>query len=265
MLKCAAEVVAASQLAAVDWDQVSLLLWQAPLPDAQASKQVQAFVDRGGSADLLSPAHVPGAGEIFGVRWTAWVNPKAETAVESWRGDEDLLAHTASGQPLPVGQLQIRKYCGLSGEVTPLATLRGGAPLLARVTTSHGAAYFCATTPGAGRFVAGHQRRGLLRSGPARHRQRARRRWGTRASSRPATPPADDPTVWKRVAGAEEAISTDYAFHRGIYQDGERLLAVNRAAGEASAPVLADRPRGRTCSRASTSPGSTTRPAVSAR
>ena len=146
LLKCAAEVVAAGQLAAVDWDQVSLLLWQAPLPDPQVSKQVQAFVDRGGSA-IFFPAHVAGAGEIFGVRWTSWVDQKAEAPVESWRGDEDLLAHTASGQPLPVGQLQIRKYCGLSGEVTPLATLRGGAPLLARVTTSRGAAYFCATTP----------------------------------------------------------------------------------------------------------------------
>ena len=43
------------------------------------------------------------------------------------------------------------------------------------------------------------------------------------------------------MAGAEEALSTDFPFHRGIYLDGERLLAVNRAAGEASAPVLADR------------------------
>ena len=115
-------------------------------PTPRSAKQVQAFVDRGGSA-IFFPAHVPGAGELFGVRWTSWVDQKAEAPVESWRGDEDLLAHTASGQPLPVGQLQIRKYCGLSGEVTPLATLRGGAPLLARVTTSRGSAYFCATTP----------------------------------------------------------------------------------------------------------------------
>ncbi len=146
LLKCTAEVVTAGQLAGVDWDQVSLLLWQAPLPDPQAGKQVQAFVDRGGSA-VFFPAHVSGAGEMLGIRWTSWVEQKAEAAVESWRGDQDLLAHTASGQPLPVGQLQIRKYCGLAGEVTPLATLRGGAPLLARVATSHGAAYFCATTP----------------------------------------------------------------------------------------------------------------------
>jgi hypothetical protein len=53
-------------------------------------------------------------------------------------------------------------------------------------------------------------------------------------------PPRDDPTVWKRIAGAEEALSTDYSFHRGIYQAEERLLAVNRSAAEESAPVLGD-------------------------
>ena len=55
-------------------------------------------------------------------------------AVEPWTLretmlDQDLLAQTQSGGPLPVGQLQVRKYCGLSGELTALATLRGGATL----------------------------------------------------------------------------------------------------------------------------------------
>jgi Aerotolerance regulator N-terminal len=239
LLKCTAEVVTASQLAAVDWDQVSLLLWQAPLPDPQVGKQVQAFVDRGGSA-IFFPAHVPGAGEMFGIRWTSWVDQKAEAPVENWRGDEDLLAHTASGQPLPVGQLQIRKNCGLSGEVTPLATLRGGAPLLARVTTSRGAAYFCATTPAPADsslatngvvFYVLVQRALALGAAALGN---------TRQLTAGESPP-DDATMWQRLAGAHDALSTDFPFHRGIYRDGERLLAVNRAAAEASARVLADR------------------------
>src|SRR5207253_7907173 len=84
-------------------------------------------------------------------RWTSWQEPKSDAAVEGWRRDQDLLAHTQSGAPLPVGPLQIRRTCGLSGgELTALATLRGGTPLLARVTTDGGAAYFCATTPAGG-------------------------------------------------------------------------------------------------------------------
>jgi len=239
-LRYAAEVVAPNQLADVDWDQVSLLLWQAPLPEIELGKQIQAFVERGGSA-IFFPARVPGDAELFGVRWTSWAQEKSDAAaVVSWRGDQDLLAHTQSGMPLPVGQLQIRKYCGISGEVTPLASLRGGAPLLARVTTNRGSAYFCTTTPATGDsslatngivFYVLVQR--ALASGAA-----------VLGSTRQLTagdPPRDDPTVWKRVAGALEALSTDFPFHRGVYQAGDRLLAVNRAAGEAGAPVLADR------------------------
>jgi hypothetical protein len=42
------------------------------------------------------------------------------------------------------------------------------------------------------------------------------------------------------VAGADEALSTDYPLHRGIYRSEDRLLAVSRASAEDLAPVLAD-------------------------
>ena len=145
-LRCSAEVVATEQLAAVEWERVGLLLWQAPLPDSDAAKLVQAFVDRGGQVMFLPP-RVPDAAEFLGVRWQTWAEGAQDFAVETWRGDQDLLSHTLSGAALPVGQLQVRKFCGLTGEFTPLATLRGGAPLVARVTTNRGGVYFCATTP----------------------------------------------------------------------------------------------------------------------
>jgi hypothetical protein len=51
-------------------------------------------------------------------------------------------------------------------------------------------------------------------------------------------PPGEDPTRWKRLAGADEAVSTDYPLHRGVYQEGGRTLAVNRPGAEDSAAVL---------------------------
>ena len=138
-----------------------------------------------------------------------------------------------------MGGLEIRKYCGISGEVTALATLRDGPPLLARVPTDHGAVYFCATTPAPGDsslatggvvFYVLVQR--ALASGAAA--------LGNIRQLTAGDAPRDDPTLWKRVAGASEALSTDYAFQGGVYQAGERLLAVNRSTGEALAPVVAD-------------------------
>jgi hypothetical protein len=239
LLKCTAEVLQRGQMASVDWDSVSLLLWQAPLPEAQVRDDVQSFLNRGGSA-IFFPARVPGPADFGGARWTTWTELKGESPLEGWRGDQDLLAHTASGAPLPVGQLQIRKTCGLSGEVTPLATLRGGSPLLARLNTERGSAYFCATTPaladsslatGGVVFYVMVQRTlaaGALALGSTRQLSAGE-------------PARDAPTDWKRVAGAQEAISTDFPFHRGIYEAHDRLMAVNRALGEASAPVLPDR------------------------
>jgi hypothetical protein len=213
-------------------------LWQAPLPDGDTAKLVQAFIDRGGSV-IFFPPRVPGNSEFLGVRWTSWKEESKELPIETWRGDQDLLANTQSGSPLPVGALQIRKYCGLSGEFTPLATLKGGAPILARVTTNRGAAYLCATTASpndsslatAGVVLYVLVQRALA-SGAAV--------LGSTRQLVAGEPPRDDVTVWKRVAGAEEALSTEYPYHRGVYEAGDRVFAVNRSAAEESAPVLAD-------------------------
>lgn len=236
-LRCAVEVVAADQLAAVEWEKIALLLWQAPLPTGHAARLVQVFVERGGHAVFLPPA-APGNAELFGIRWDSWVEGPNDVAIDNWRGDQDLLAHTQSGTALPVGQLQVRRYCKLAGEVTPLATLRGGAPLLARVTTNRGGAYFCATTPAAGDSS-------LATSGVVLYVlvQRALAAGaavlGNTRQLIAGDTPTDDPTVWQRVTGADDALSTEYRFHRGVYTAGERLLAVNRPAAE-GASVLAD-------------------------
>ncbi len=237
-VKCTAEVITPAQLASVDWDGVALLLWQAPLPEPAAAALVLSFVGRGGAA-IFWPTRSTTGTELFGAHWTTWTEQNADAPIESWRGDQDLLAHTQSGTPLPVGKLQIRKYCGLTGELTPLATLKGGAVLLARVTTDQGAVYFCTTTTAPGDSS-------LASDGVVLYVlvQRALALGATAlGSTRQLTagePVRDDPTSWSRVAASDEAISTEFRFHRGIYAAGDRLLAVNRSAGEALAPVLAD-------------------------
>ena len=237
-LECSAEAVAADRLADLDRDAVALLLWQSSLPEGDAARRVRSFLDRGGRA-VFFPPRSPGAAEFLGVRWTAWADgPPGDASVDNWRGDQDLLAHTLSGAALPVGQIQVRKSCGLSGEFTPLATLRGGAPLLVRATTNAGGAYFCATTPAPGDssladgvvlYILVH--RALAGGAEALERTR---------QVDAGAPPPDDPVRWKRLAGAGEGLSTDYPYQAGVYDSGGRLLAVNRPAAEDAAPVVPD-------------------------
>jgi hypothetical protein len=240
---CAAEVVAPAQVPAVDWSSVALLLWQAPLPgpDGAEAAAIRTLVARGGQVIFFAP-QAPGGHDFLGVRWTAWTGGPTPTPVETWRGDEDLLAKTASGQALPVGQLEVRRSCGLAGELTPLATLRGGAPLLARVATGGtgaGGVYFCASTPAPGDST-------LAASGVVLYVmvQRAQAAGAealeTTRSLAAGEPAGEDPALWTRLAGGDDAVSPDYAQHRGVYAAGERLLAVNRPAAEDAAPVLAD-------------------------
>jgi hypothetical protein len=237
-VSCSAEVVALDKVTAVDWDQVSLLLWQAPLPELETAKQIQSFVERGGSV-IFFPSRTPGGSELFGVRWMNWVDEKSGIPIVGWRSDQDLLAQTASGAPLPVGGLEVRKYCGLSGLVTALATLRDGPPLLARVATDKGAVYFCATTPAPADSS--------LATGGVVFYVLIQRALASGASALGSTRQLSagdgvrgDNSLWRRVSGNEAALSTDYSFHAGVYEAGERLLAVNRTPGEALAPVVAD-------------------------
>ena len=200
------------------------VIWQAPLPQDTAAKLVKAFVNRGGQVLFLPPAaptdvgtknlpprtaggaavpaansagETPAPREFFGVRWGAWTSGDEETAVETWRGDQDLLVHTLSGQSLPVGDLKVRRHCGVSGEVTTLAALRGGAAVRAGC---HGAwrRLLPDDYAGSGRLLAGGRRRRPLRRraagdghgrrGPGQHARPGRRR-GTQGHPRAAEGP----------------------------------------------------------------------------
>jgi hypothetical protein len=111
--------------------------------------------------------------------------------------------------------------------------------LLARVATDSGAVYFCATTPAPSDSS-------LATSGVVYYVliQRALASGALAlGSTRQLTagdPVRGEATQWKRVSGADLALSTDYSYHSGVYEAGERLLAVNRSPGEALAPVVAD-------------------------
>lgn len=236
-IACSAEVLTSDQLSSAQWDQVSLVLWQSPLPTGTAAELLEAFVERGGQV-VFYPSPAPGGVELFGVRWQDWIEGESAT-VETWRGDADLLARTQSGAALPVGQLEVHRYCQLIGEMTSLATLRGGAPLLARVPTDRGGVYFWTTTPAPRDsslatsgvvFYAFVQR--ALAAGSAG--------LGKARQLDAGEPDGESPDTWQRQSQSAEGLSTEAAFHTGVYSAEDRLLAVNRPAIEDDSKTLTD-------------------------
>jgi hypothetical protein len=235
---CSAEIVGSQQAADIDWGKAALVLWQVPLPDGETARQLSAFVDRGGQAIFFPPRQVSEQ-ELFGLRWGSWSPVKDGAVIDSWRGDEDLLANTQSSEALPIGKLKLTSVSSLVGEATPLATLQGGAPVVARATTPRGGVYFWATTPAAsdsnlaseGVVLYVAVQRALAAGAAALGSARQIIAGGN---------PADDDARWQKLAGGEGALSTEYAAQAGAYSAGDVLLAVNRPAEEDTAGVLGD-------------------------
>src|SRR5262249_54628301 len=92
-IPCSAEIITREHLATADWEGISLLVWHGPLPEADAAQAVQTFVNRGGQVVFLPP-RTPGDVVFMGAQWQGWAEEQSEFPVETWRGDQDLLANT---------------------------------------------------------------------------------------------------------------------------------------------------------------------------
>ena len=237
-IECSAETLSEEQLAAVDWETVSLVLWHAPLPKGDAAAPLNDYINRGGQVVFLPPRE-PGSAEFMNVSWNSWSDQPTPVSVETWRGDQGILANSQSGAALPVGELQIQRLCGLNGEVTPLARLQNSQTLFAQLPTTRGGVYFCATTPnmrdsslttnGVVLYVFIQR---AIAAGAAVLGQTQQLAAGSAATK--------EPLDWKQIIGPEDALSTDYAHQSGIYSTGEKLLAVNRGGAEDQTRVLDD-------------------------
>jgi len=229
------EVSSPAQLSSTAWDEIGLVLWQAPLPSGKDAALLEAFVENEGRL-LLLPPKSPGSSSVFGFSWGNWRETPKEISVGNWRGDADLLAHTQNGSALPVGELKIHRTCSVAGDMTPLATLSGGDILLGRMPTARGGVYALATTAlktdsslatdGVVLYVMvrralaeGCQRLGQVRQQVAGSLEK-------------------DSSDWDRLLGADTALSNQYALHSGVFKRGEKLLALNRSKAEDATRVL---------------------------
>lgn len=238
---CSSEMITPEQLPALEWEKLALLVWQAPLPSGETARTLERFLGNGGVI-LFLPPRAPTQEKFLGLGWEAWTEHQEPLAVTGWRGDQDLLATTQSGSALPVGQILVKRHAGLAGEQTPLATLRGGAPLLARATTPRGAAYFLTTTPAAADS-------NLAANGVVLYvlLQRAIGAGAALLGETQILAAGDAGTVnlfkagsWRQISGSPTTLSTELPYQAGVYGEGERLVAINPLPAEIQAPVLPD-------------------------
>lgn len=81
-MKLAAEVLTVDQLPTVEWDQVSLVLWQAALPDGPTADAIQMLVDRGGQV-IFFPTQGVTSTSFAGMSWQSWNESPDGIAIET--------------------------------------------------------------------------------------------------------------------------------------------------------------------------------------
>ena len=231
-----ADVIPVNRTAEIDWESTGLLIWQGALPSGLVAEQIAHFVNSGRVVMFFPPAQNAGE-QLFDSHWGNWqgADGKEVSKVAWWRGDADLLAHVESGDALPLNELRTYRYRTLEGTGTPLARFDDDAPLLTRVSTDHGAIYFCSILPTA-------QFSSLERDGIVFYvmLQRALTD-GCRALAAAAQRDAGlgvlaDRDQWELVAPAENTASlSQRELHAGVYREGEYWVAVNRSQVEDSA------------------------------
>ena len=249
-IKSAAEVISPAAAAGIIWDDLAALLWHAPPPGESAAETrgaIESFVARGGQVIFL-PASADAGGEFASVQFGDWTTHDPPVAVAGWRGDAGLLAASAAGGALPVGELQIKRHAKIIGDATPIATLAGGDPLLVRAASDAGGVYFLTTTPraadsslAAGGVVLYVMIQRAIAAGAS-----ALSPTGSRTTGSVDPAAAAD---WVRLAGDAERLSTDAAFTAGVYQQrselaselgGGRTWVLNRPAIEDEPAVVSD-------------------------
>ncbi len=245
-LETTATVIPPADAAGIVWNDLAMLLWHAALPGDSANdgSAIETFVRRGGQVIFLPIDSQGSDGSFASLQFGDWVVNDPPASVAGWRGDAGLLAASAAGAALPLGELSISRHRKIIGDATPIATLAGGDPLLVRAATDAGGVHFLATTPraadsslAAGGIVLYVMIQRAIAAGA-----RELSATGSRATG---SVPADEAAAWTRLAGDAERLSTDAAFTAGVYRgrseagDG-RVWVLNRAAVEDEPAVVSD-------------------------
>jgi hypothetical protein len=220
---------------AANLDGCSLVVWQDSLPQGEAAARLQSFVSEGGVAVFFPPGR-PDAAQFNGLGWGAVEAADAPGGfrVLRWNEDEGPLARSQERMSLPLGQTDFQRRQAVAGQKNVLAAFEDGAALLARQNLGRGEAYFCASLPAddwsslADGPVLVPMLQRLLQDGARRLQSASSAVCGELSA-------ADQARTWVCVDSAEPK---DIRFQAGVYQSGDRLMAVNRPASEDDPEIM---------------------------
>jgi hypothetical protein len=146
----AAESVSPANAASLPWNDLSAIVWAAPLPTGTLAERATRFLDDGGTIVFLPPGKAGNDPAAFlGISWGA---PEESPTgkffiVADWNRDDGLLRDGIDGTPLAVEHLRAIRRQAIGGDGTVLARWDDRSPLLVRHVAKRGTAWFLGTLP----------------------------------------------------------------------------------------------------------------------
>lgn len=218
----------------IPWDSLSLVIWQAPIPNDTAQVPLLEFIRKGGIIAFYPPPNTEEQ-SFLGTQW-GLVNKSSASKyfiVQDWDRSDGPLRNGEEGTPIPVSKLKAVKRRGIITDSTSLARWSNDSPFLTRSFHGRGAVYFVSTLPdytwsnlGDADVILPLTQRLLFKGN---------QRFGSGYSATLGHLPAEitiDAAKRKRLDKATPTNPLNAVYEAGVYTFGERTLAVNRPAEE---------------------------------
>ncbi len=230
------EVVTAARAHTISWEDAAMIIWQAQLPTGANADMLSSYLENGGQV-LFFPPHGEDKGSFLGIQWANVVQAASGSyhIVSEWDRGDGPLRNGIEGGAVGVDKLRAIRYRRPVGDAAILAEWdKSKSPLLLRRIQGNGTAIFFTTLPdykwsnlADGDVLLPLVQR-LIEDGSQRFGSAFS---ATAGSNQMQLKPGEiRERLDTRTEG--ETISTQAAYHAGVWKLGDRTLAANRPAGE---------------------------------
>lgn len=220
-------------------DDLAAIFWTAPFPEGQTAEALKGYLERGGHVVFFAPQD-SASGSFEELVWSPTENadPGKFYILKDWNRLEGPLRDGIDGTPVAGAKLKGIKRRIPDDTTTPLATWEDGQPFLSRRIIERGTAWFAGSVPDytwsnlADADVLLPLTMRIVAAGADRLDSRRISAVGLQS----AQPIGDEVRERIDTYGSPDPANT--AYESGVFQIGERTMAVNRPESESDLTVI---------------------------
>ncbi len=217
----------------IDWQNTSLIIWQAPLPTGPIAQEISRYIELGGTALFFPPA-TPSQTSFLGVHWGEQsVSPRGQYfIVDEWNHNEGPLRNGLDDTPIPADKIKAIRRTEIKGITTTLASWDDSKVFLARKVMGDGTAIFVGSLPDYtwSNLADGDVLLPLVQRSVELGNKRFNLAYSAIAGSKKAMTREGETRT--RLDSYAKSDASNAPYEAGVWKLGDRILATNRPPSE---------------------------------